>query len=85
VKSEPAEEVVVHVKGQESLLHHHTDHDYTAIYGQNIKLEPGNPGRAWIDEDAPPLVRYVDPYCSVGDPWHFGADPDPDTRIRTSV
>jgi hypothetical protein len=57
VKSEPAEEVVVHVKGQESLLHHHTDHDYTAIYGQNIKLEPGNPGRAWIDEDAPPLVR----------------------------
>jgi hypothetical protein len=21
---------------------------------------------------------------SVGDPWHFGADPDPDPRIRTS-
>ena len=60
MKSEPAEGVVAHhVKGvQESLLlspHHHTDHDYTAIYGQNIKLEPGNPGKAWIDEDAPPL------------------------------
>jgi hypothetical protein len=51
-----------HVKVQESLLlsspHHHTDHDYTAIYGQNIKLEPGNPGKAWIDEDAPPLVKF---------------------------
>ncbi len=22
-------------------------------------------------------------YTSVGDPWHFGADPDPDPRIRT--
>ncbi len=21
---------------------------------------------------------------SVGDPWHFGVDPDPDPRIRTS-
>jgi hypothetical protein len=22
--------------------------------------------------------------ASVGDPWHFGADPDPDPRIRVS-
>lgn len=60
VKSEPSEETVVQVVGENLLLSHHTDHDYTAaIYGQqqNIKLEPGNPGgsRAWIDEDAPPL------------------------------
>ncbi len=23
-------------------------------------------------------------FASAGDPWHFGADPDPDPRIRTS-
>ena len=70
MKSEPAEGVVAHhVKGvQESLLlspHHHTDHDYTAIYGQNINLEPGNPGKAWIDEDAPPLVRMTFIYINT--------------------
>lgn len=30
----------------------HMDHDYTAIYPPGIKVEPG---KAWIDEDAPPL------------------------------
>ncbi len=24
------------------------------------------------------------PTASVGDPWHFGTDPDPDPRIRSS-
>jgi len=35
----------------------HTDHDYTAIYapGTSIKVEKTEPGKAWIDEDAPPL------------------------------
>ena len=35
----------------------HTDHDYTAIYVPGMKLEPG---KAWIDEDAPPMVRIDD-------------------------
>jgi len=30
----------------------HMDHDYTAIYTPGIKMEPG---KAWIDEDAPPM------------------------------
>jgi len=30
----------------------HMDHDYTAIYTPGIKTEPG---KAWIDEDAPPM------------------------------
>ena len=32
----------------------HMDHDYTALY-PGMKTEPG---RAWIDEDAPPLVKH---------------------------
>ena len=35
----------------------HTDHDYTAIYVPGMKLEPG---KAWIDEAAPPMVRIDD-------------------------
>ena len=34
----------------------HTDHDYTTLY-PGMKTEPG---RAWIDEDAPPLVNIIE-------------------------
>ncbi|XP_023320114.1 cyclic AMP-responsive element-binding protein 3-like protein 4 [Eurytemora carolleeae] len=46
VKSEPGMD-----GGKEMNSRMHTDHDYTALY-PGMKTEPG---RAWIDEDAPPL------------------------------
>lgn len=41
--------------GKEMNSRMHTDHDYTALY-PGMKTEPG---RAWIDEDAPPLVKII--------------------------
>ena len=53
MKSEPGMEV-----GKEVNARMHTDHDYTALY-PGMKIEPG---RAWIDEDAPPLVNHLVSY-----------------------
>ena len=48
VKTEPG---LTEKEGSGSPLH--LDHDYTASYLPGMKIEPG---KAWIDEDAPPLV-----------------------------
>jgi len=53
VKSEPGmKDMMIEVETSDAAAPRHTDHDYTAMYVPGMKIEPG---KAWIDEDAPPM------------------------------